>query len=146
MKNIIFSICFLLVIAFVTSCHKTNVQTNLLIGKWSIVNDSISLTDIPNGSDRGSNFIGTPTDYYDFFPNGNLYIKEGNSFDSAAYSMVGDSAVRITVFNYQGISFRPNGGILGTFSITNLTRNMATLTSSGWTPGGYELLMVNLKK
>ena len=146
MKNIVVTIFLTLLIAFEFSCKKTDIQTNLLVGKWNIIDDSSSMTPSYNGFNSGSNYIGTSHDYYNFTANGNLYINEGLSLDTATYLMVTKTQVKVVYYFENGIGFGPSGGILGTYYITNLTAHTATLTLSGVTPGGRELQIISLKR
>ncbi len=146
MKNIIAIISLTLLIVTEISCTKTNVQTNTLAGKWNIINDSSSITSSLNGFNGGSNYIGTSNDYYNFTVNGNLYINEGTSLDTATYSMVSNNQVKLVYYYANGVSFGSSGAIRGTYNITNLTAHGVTLTTSGLTPEGQELEIINLKK
>jgi hypothetical protein len=146
MKNIVATISLTFLIAFEISCKKTDIQTNLLVGKWNIIEDSASITGSLNGFNSGSNFIGTSNDYYNFTANGNLYINEGLSLDTATYLMVTKTQVELVYYYDNGISFAPNGGVRGTFNITNLTAHTVTLTDSGLTPEGQELQIIRLKR
>src|SRR5450755_4369703 len=134
MKNIVVTIFLTLLIAFEISCKKTDIQTNLLVGKWNIIDDSVSITGSLFGFNSVSNFIGTTNDYYNFTANGNLYINEGLSLDTATYLMVTKTQVKLVYYVENGIGFGPFGGIRGTFYITNLTAHTATLRDSGLTP------------
>ena len=147
MKNIIITISLILsLIVSVISCKKTAVQTISLEGKWNIINDSSSITGSLNGFNGGSNYIGTTNDYYNFTVNGNLYINEGLSLDTATYSMDTSNQVKLVYYSANGVNFGPNGAIRGTYYITNLTAHTATLTLSGLTPEGQALQIINFKK
>lgn len=143
MKNITIVFSLVLLMAIEISCTKTNVQTNTLAGKWNIINDSSSITGQFNG---GSNYIGTSDDYYNFTPNGNLFINEGASLYTATFSMVTTNQVKLIYYYVNGASFGPSGAIRGTYNITNLTAHHVTLTTSGLTPEGQALEIINLKK
>jgi hypothetical protein len=144
-KNLFYAF-YLLLLVIVTSCNKKDIQTNPLVGKWKIINDSSSITGSLDGANRSSNYIGTPNDYYNFTSNGNLYIGQNSSSDTGKYSLITNNQVQIIMFVEGGISFGANGGIRGTYAITNLSANTVTLTLSGLTPEGQELEILNLKK
>ncbi len=145
MKRLIF-IIYLALIIVVASCNKANIQTNFLVDKWNIINDSSSITSSLNGFNGGRNYIGASSDYYNFTSDSSLYIKEGLSFDTGKYSITINNKVEIVMFSYNGMSFGPTGAIRGTFDIVNLTANTATLTLSGLTPEGQEYEIIKLKK
>ena len=108
--------------------------------------DSVSISGSLFGSNSVTNYIGTSNDYYNFTANGNLYINEGLSLDTATYLMVTKTQVKLVYYFENGISFGPSGGIRGTFNITNLTAHTVTLTDSGITPEGQEFQIIRLKR
>ncbi len=110
MKNIVATIFLTLLIACEISCKKTDIQTNLLVGKWNIIDDSASITRSLNGFNSGSNYIGTSNDYYNFTANGNLYINEGLSLDTATYLMVTKTQVELVYSYANGMALVPLGG------------------------------------
>jgi len=148
MKYSAIIIAFVLVSSIQISCKKNNAGSTsnnvTIVAKWNLINDSSSLSGsgVPQFT-YGSNYIGTPADYYDFSTNGNVYIKEGASLDTMRYEV--DSTI---------ISFSPQftSGHY-TMNIASLTDTSATLligtnppSSANLTPGGYEFKIINLKR
>jgi hypothetical protein len=144
MKSFIpFALIIVLCTGFI-SCMKTTAPG--IAGKWSVINDSSFLAGNGIFQGGGSNYIGVSSDYYDFRPDGNLYIKEETVTDTGKYNMVSVDQVKIIYLSENGTSFGPNGGIRGTYLITNHTAHNLTLTLSGLTPEGEEFEVINLKK
>jgi hypothetical protein len=135
LKNIIvaFSLAFLTVA--VISCHKNNVQTNPLLGEWNLINDTSVIL-----SFNGTNYIGTPADYYNFTANGTLYIKEDTLLSGPTYTMLINNQVDI-VYHLANDAEDHR-----TYNITNLTAHTATLTLAGASLGPAEHQVINLKK
>jgi hypothetical protein len=144
MKFVVRTVLITIVCVGFLNCRKSAIPC--IVGKWNIVNDSSSLAGnaILQGGD--SNYIGMASDYYDFRVNGNLYIKEGATLDTAIYTMVSANQVKITFFVFDGVSFGPTGATRGTYIMTNHTTHTLSLTLSGLTPEGEEFEMINLKK
>ena len=113
MKNIIITICSTFLIISIFSCNKA--QTNTIVGKWNLINDSGSL---PIANTVGFNYIGTAKDYYDFNANGTLYINENSLLDTGTFSMKANNEIDIVFSN----------GSLYYYYIKNLTAHTATLT------------------
>lgn len=131
MKNIIIAICATFLIVSVISCNKTDVETNPLVGKWNVINDS---TYVPIANIGGSNYIGTSNDYYNFTANGTVYIHINALLDTATYSMIASDQIEIV---YPTGSYDP-------YYITNFTAHTATLTLSTSSLGPKQI--INLKK
>jgi len=138
-----FALIFFLAVEM-TSCKKDTSTT--IVGKWNIVNDSTFLEGNALYAGRSSNYIGVPTDYFDFSSNGNLYVKKGTSLDTAAFTLLSGNKVQLLYFSVDGITFGPTGAIRGTYDITDLTERSVKLTLSQLTPEGQNLEIINLKK
>jgi hypothetical protein len=130
-KNIIIAICLAFLMVSIISCKKTDVQTNSLVGKWNIINDSIY---IPIANIGGSNYIGTSDDYYNFTATGKVYINENSLLVNATYSMIANNQIDIV---YSNGSYDP-------YFITNLTAHTATLTLAVPLTGPTKI--INLRK
>ena len=135
---------------FFVACKKNatqNLQQNLLVGKWQVINDSSSITGSLNGFNGSSNYIGTSNDYYNFTSNENLFVREGQSLDTATYTLsLSNEQVNI-LYSYTG-GIYISGNAAQPFNITNLTINHLTLTlpENGPTPEGYLHRVINLQK
>jgi hypothetical protein len=141
-----FALAIVLIVFSLTSCEKSPLNDSLLIGRWSIINDStLLLNDVPNRTDSHSNYIGGLTDYFDFTSEGNLYVKEGTNLDTLAYTYGSNNRIKIIAFSYNGTRF-PGGANIGTYIIVGQTGNTVSLVLSELTPDGKETRIINLKK
>jgi hypothetical protein len=122
-------------IAVVTSCHKNNVQSNPFVAKWNIITDTLAVL-----SFTGTNYIGTPADYYNFTAGGTLYIKEDTLQYTATYSVLINNQVNIVYY------FPNDAQDSRTYNITNLTAHTATLTLAAASMGPAQYQVINLKK
>ncbi len=141
MKNLL--IYFSVIICLLYSCDKDLKKSNttgpvtdslndstVLIGKWNIISEYIAVTIGPEMVKNQSTYIGVPSDYYNFQPNGTIFIKEGNKTDTFTYKLLSGSQIII------------NNPAAGTYFIKNLTEHTLMLISrwetySYWpTPGG----------
>ena len=136
----------ILFVAAVSSCKKDETYAPSIIGKWNLVDDVSYLEGNALYSGQQSNYTGTATDYYDFKEDGSLYIKKNAELDTAKYTMPKNNEVQIVYYNAGNVSFGANGAIRGTYTITNLTGNTATLTLSELTPEGEEREVIHLKR
>lgn len=149
----------------VISCKKTSIQTNQLLGQWSIVNDSTSTDDFCSGCFNGSNYIGKESDYYTFNNDATLYIEESGATDTATYTIMTNNQINIAanyavngggVFDY---SLFRTGGLLPLsysiknliYSISNMTEHTLTLYTSGTAtmtgePAIKYIEIINLKR
>jgi hypothetical protein len=158
---------FLLLLAVITTvsaCKQVNITPDkavgpsvktiknaLLIGKWTLVNDSTSGTGIgPKFTFYTNNYIGTGDDYFDFRADGNVYIKENGSLDTMTYSMASDTTV---IFGKSGgYQVSASGAWMPVPTPPNVinpfTAHSASITYvSGVNPGGSGgSRIVNLKK
>lgn len=139
----IISVC--IVLAW-SSCEKSPVNETLIVGKWSIVNDSSLLQGVgSNLTNIHSNYIGVPTDYFNITSDGNIYVKEGANLDTLAYTFVSSNQMKIIGYYINGATY-PDGASLGTYDIAGLTDTNVTLNLSEVTPDGKETEIINLKK
>jgi hypothetical protein len=113
LKTGFLAICATFLILSLASCSKD--VTSSIVGKWNVVNDSVSL---PIANLLGSNYIGTSNDYYDFTVNGVVFINENSVKDTATYSTSQNNQIAITYSN----------GSISSFVITKLTAHAATLS------------------
>jgi hypothetical protein len=140
---------FLISIFFI-ACKKNttqDLQQNLLVGKWQVINDSSSITGSLNGFNGGFNYIGTSNDYYNFTSDGNLFIREGQSLDTVTYTLSSNHKQVNILYSYiEGVYV--SGNVAQPFIITDLTINRLTLTilENGPTPEGYLHKEINLQK
>jgi hypothetical protein len=143
------------------SCTKNNTETGLLIGNWTVINDSTVNTNAIYSLSAGESGIST-NNYngeqcgatFNFDSSGILRMSFsfcmygfGPTVDSADY-IVKDSQVGISIVaqghgSYN--SFNPvNPVAKRTYGISNLTANTATLTFQ--TSAGSAIEIINLKK
>ena len=145
MKKILLAIILCMSILAFNSCSKSNSVNNVLIGNWSVVNDSslntnqfytlyagdTGITSINyNGTECGATFS--------FNSNGNLETSYwdciygfGATIDSANYVVKNDQ-ITISIYDQNDCCsfthFDP--AIIRQYTITNLTEHTATLTYS----------------
>ncbi len=143
------------------SCTKNNNENGLLIGDWTVINDSTKNTNTIYSLPAGESGIST-NNYnggqcgatFNFSSNGTLITSFsfcsfgfGPTVDSADY-IVKDSQVAISIVaqgHGPSNSFNPvNPVAKRTYSISNLTANTVTLTFQ--TSVGSMIEMINLKK
>ena len=123
------------------SCKKEIGSVDLnhadILGKWNVLNDS---TFIGAGvNNHPINYIGQSGDYFDFRSDDNLYIKEGNFFDTLSYRQTSGTTIIITSFG------ATSNGVTEASSITNVTAHSVTITAPFiLTPGGKLGREVNL--
>lgn len=132
------------------ACKKsaiTNPSQSLIVGKWRIINDSSFITGSLNGVNGGSNYVGTPSDYFTFTSNGNLYIREGQSLDTATYTISSNNQQINILYSYIAGSYI-SGDVAQSLGISNYTENHLTLTmpGNGLIPEGYLHRIINLRK
>jgi len=148
MRTIKIIVFLLLIISGIISCKKTTLNdhnsksSTLLQGKWKLRNDSAFVAG--NFSSTGSNYIGLPTDYYDFRSNGVLYVKTGTYIDTASYTLLPDTKVELRFYTYRGLNFGTDGAIKGPYDITAYGKDSLKLSLSGLTPAGEETEIINL--
>jgi hypothetical protein len=146
MKHRTVIIALLLLMAF-CACKKSSVSDSDLVGQWSVVNDTTYLEGTAIFQGGSQNYIGVAGDYFKFTQDGNLYIKEGSTLDTAAYSFVASNKIKLVFFTVGSTSFGPNGATRGDFIISNFTRHSLTLTLAGIiTPDGAESEQINLRR
>jgi hypothetical protein len=131
MKNIIIEINLIFLIISLISCNKADIESNSLVGKWSVINDS---TFTPIANIGASNYIGTSSDYYNFTANGSVYISLKTLLDTCTYSMIANNQINIVY----------STGSYDSYYITNLTPNTVTLTLITPPLGPKEI--INFKK
>lgn len=91
---------------FLTACKKssntnnnnnTNSNTTMIVGRWSIVNDTLSNNNYTN--DQGypvpGNYIGVPADYWEFLENGQVKVHGNNHDDSSTYQILPDGRLDV---------------------------------------------------
>lgn len=140
-----FLITFLFIIILV-SCSKDGNRNALLIGKWKLINDYSYLAGSATFTGGESNYTGKSNDYFYFTQEGHFYVKKDNEQDTGTYTFPEEGQVQLIYFNLGNVSFGGNGGIRGTYIITNLTYYTATLTLSEITPEGESKEIINLKR
>jgi len=139
----------------IISCKKG--FSNSIVGKWSIVKDSTFLAEARPfyNAGPGSIYTGVKGDYYDFRPDGYLYIKEGTYSDTLTYNVSSGSQVNLIYNTYNTVSDSLGNIISQThptksYSIVNLSATNLTissnLTSNILTPVGYPSNKLELKK
>ncbi len=116
-----------------------NIQA--LVAKWSLVRDSVynGMGNFPAA--RTSAYNGVSGDYFDFRADGKCYTKEGNVYDTLAYSITANHLVVLSKFglNVNG-SYEPN-------IVPVLTDHNATIqTQFLATPDGFYLRYIYLRK
>jgi hypothetical protein len=140
----------------IISCRKE--FSNSIVGKWHIVKDSSFLANsLPfyNAGPGRIYYTGLGDDYYDFKPDGNLYIKEGTYSDTLTYNVSSGDQVNLIYSTYNIVS-DSFGNIISqthptksytivTLSATNLTMS-SNLISNILTPVGYLANKLELKK
>ena len=116
-----------------------NIQ--VLVAKWNLVRDSIydSMGNFPAA--RTSTYNGVAGDYFDFRADGKCYTKEGNVYDTLAYSITPGHLVVLSKFGIEvNGSFEPN-------MVPVLTDHNATITTQFLgTPDGFYLRFLYLEK
>ena len=149
MRHCIVVIYLVFLTIIVVSCNKTITQASLA-GKWNIINDSIPVdrSGVENIGSGGLNYIGTKNDYYNFTIDSILYLKEGANLDTATYSVSNNKITLLYRPLYGAIIGNLSGfsGVSGSYTITNLTANTMTLSTSFGVQGGEETEVVNLKR
>jgi hypothetical protein len=116
-----------------------NIQ--VLVAKWNLVRDSVynSMGNFPAG--RTSAYNSAPGDYFDFRADGKCYTKEGNVYDTLAYTITANHRVVLSKFGIDvNGSYEPN-------IVPVLTDHKATIqTQFLATPDGFYLRYLYLKK
>lgn len=133
MKTIAGIITFAIILFTIPSCKKDKEPG--ILGKWNILSDSTSLRGNGDMPSSYTNYIGKPSDYYDFRTDGNLYVKEGEALDTMAYQVQGNN-----------VGCTPSPGFTDSYNTTLLTDSSATLTVSGFTIQGQLYKIVKLKR
>ncbi|HTH55257.1 MAG TPA: hypothetical protein VL728_04380 [Cyclobacteriaceae bacterium] len=83
-----------------SSCTNNNLmQKPSVLGKWSVVSDSLNF----GGAIR--NYSTSSSDYYEFLSNNSLIISEGNRLDTADYAILYDTAITITFKRPPSVTF-----------------------------------------
>jgi hypothetical protein len=117
------------------------------VGVWHIIKDSFFVVQAaPFLKYKDSVYSGKATDYYDFKPDGSLYIKEGSTMDTLAYQILANNQLAF-IYNYYNIVTDSLGNIISktkrkkTYRITALTATNLTMSSNIssdiLTPVGY---------
>ena len=145
----------LLLTLFAVACKKTTIPE--VVGKWSIEKDSTYIAEAPPffNAGPGGIYTGVNGDYYDFRPDGKLYIKEGTYSDTLTYNVSSGNQVNLVYNTYNTVS-DSLGNIISqthptksytivTLSTTYLTM-ISKLTSDILTPEGYMANKLELKK
>jgi|GEM_PF-5349536 len=124
------NLIILIVAVGVLACEKNNISSNskpspvpnvtAIIGKWIVAQDSIM--EGPSGINR----MKTDSDYYEFYGNGLLLIKEGARVDTAVYSLSNEPNIQIT-FKEKVILNRFSGDYL----INGFSSSLFSLSWSG---------------
>ncbi len=161
MKNLLSLSIIISLLFTLYSCTKSNNEDGLLIGNWTVINDSTLNTNAIYSLPAGDSGIST-NNYngeqcgasFNFNSNGILMTSFfgciygfGAALDSADY-IVKDSLVAISIVaqgHGSSNSFNPvNPAAKRTYRISNLTANTATLTFQ--TSAGSVTEIINLKK
>jgi len=133
----------------ISSCLKGNgidaqLPQTSFTGNWTIVNDS-TITQFwglwAGRADTGINYVGKPTDHYNFLANGTIYFSENNNLDTATYIVLTHDTLE---FKYDYPAWRNPAKYI----ITNHTSHTLTLTSAfpDITPETAYTHIINLKK
>jgi len=139
----------------IISCKKDVPES--INGKWSIVKDFSFIADAPPffNAGPGSIYTGVEGDFYDFRPDGSLYIKEGAYSDTLTFNVFSFNKVTL-IYNTYLTTVDSLGNIISqehprkyysivTLSPTNLTMS-SDLTPDILTPVGYFANKIELKK
>ncbi|MDO6433114.1 hypothetical protein Q4E93_21070 [Flavitalea sp. BT771] len=133
MRQYIFSIIILAVLG--TGCGKSSEDGQVSIQKkWALVSDS-SYSSIGIVYQVGGR-AGTLTDYWDFRKDGHVYVKEGTSLDTMAYTLNSPGSITITGFSF---SF---DGPISACTIKTLTAHEAVIRSDESLSLGTSVLRV----
>ncbi len=123
------------------------IDPSLLAGTWQVINDTS--TTVPWGiwegrPTTGSNYVGTPADYYKFNTSGNAYTLINGVIDTGNYTLSRDTLhIVYTYFNNQ----HQTGGVYNSFwTITNLTAHTATVTAQFVSPETATTSVTYLRK
>jgi hypothetical protein len=104
-------------------------ENTTLSGKWNILSDS-SFSGV-GVSNHAVNYTGQIGDYFDFKPDGELFIEENGKLDMLSYAFTSDSTITIDSF------LNDANGVSETCDITDLTINHAIISTPILeTPGG----------
>ncbi|HEY4063144.1 MAG TPA: hypothetical protein VGM30_14660 [Puia sp.] len=124
-----------LLLLIALSCKKSS--NNTIIGNWSIIDDSTKFVSTVDGyPSTHSDYIGQPGDYYNFSPNGNLYVKEGTLTSTMAYEVLRTGQVRCT----------PLPGYTENYNATDITATTATFHIINTGPTGQVTKVIHLRK
>jgi len=133
-----FNILMLLVLALegTIACSKSSNNTPGITGKWAIINDSTRFIGTDTIPTYHSNYIGQPSDYFDFRTDGNMYVKEAALLDTMPYEVLANNQVRCT----------PAPGFNDTYTTSQITPTTATFSIIATRPSGKLTKIINLKK
>lgn len=128
----------------IASCKKNSNEppaTPTILADWKLASDTVTI-----GSDLDLAYQGLSGDYYNFSPDGKLYVNEGKyGRDTAEYALVGDTAITLTkVINGEVERW---GGLANPWKVTVLTAHKMVFTSGAAIPGaGWMEEIVTLSK
>jgi len=138
MKKLIIALTALCIVVLFTCKKSATTMTFTLTGKWNLVSDSLSNGIGPNVTQKY--YTGGAGDYFDFRTDNKLYLKEGSTLDTLAYSLPSDSTVVISSF---GITFN---GVPETNNLKVLANTGTISTPFVVNPGGYYRRVVHLTR
>ncbi len=118
------------------SCSKSSNHTPGISGKWSIINDSTRFIGRDSFPSYHYNYVGQPSDYYDFRDDGLMYVKEGELLDTMPYEVLSSGQVRCT----------PAPGFNSTYTTSQVTDSTANFSVRSGTPQGDLTKLIFLKK
>ena len=133
------SICFAFAFAVIfAGCSKSTAVNATLAGKWNLLTDSLLSGVGPVSTPKY--YSGQPGDYFDFRTDNKLYIKEGSTLDTLAYSLGAGNTITIQTF---GISFN---GVLQSSNYTVNVKSAIITTPFVVNPGAYYRRVVHLAR
>ena len=91
----------------------------------------------------GVNFVGTPSDYFDFRTNSRLYTKEGSKLDTFAYTLTSDTVMYFGAVGTDLFDQYPYDGHLQSLNTNRVT---ISVTPVHFNPGGYYSRLIVLQR
>lgn len=133
-----FNLLILVILGLTTilSCSKTSNHTADVMGKWSVINDSTRFIGRDTFPSYHYNYVGQPSDYYDFRSNGMMYVKEGGLLDTMAYEVLSSGQVRCS----------PSPGLVTSYTTSQVTDSTANFSVQASTPQGDLTKLIYLRK
>ncbi|MBS1500607.1 MAG: hypothetical protein JST32_00995 [Bacteroidetes bacterium] len=134
MKSLIPCALILASVFAIASCKKSSVQKPdnsppTVNADWKIVSDSITI-----GGKLTFAYQGVSTDYFNFAPDGKMYMHEGKwGLDTAEYTVVADTAITFMKM-YKGVEL-PWGDMGDPWKVSGLTDHKMVISSWIAIPG-----------